>query len=965
VCLALTLDAPSLALAQPTTTTDVIVTGSRLPRAEAVGVSPVVSTSASEIEFEGAVRVEDVLNQLPQIVVDQDSHSNNPATGAATVNLRGLGSERTLVLIDGRRVAPGDPTSGEVAPDLNFIPSSLVDHIDVLTGGASAVYGSDAIAGVVNFILKKDFTGIRLDAEASGFEHGNGDTAADAALAASGARGPSSTVFDGQTYDVNVVAGTPLLGGAAHLTVYAGYRWAAAVTENTRDFSACVIVMSFSCVNSTRSPQNGRFEVFDPATFNEISTLTLDPTGSGNSFRPFNAARDAFNPASDQYFQRPDTRYTTGGFFDWRPSSALHAYVQVMLMEDDTSAQLAPSGLFGQQFNIACSNPLLSVSQVQALCGAANLAASDEALVFIGRRNVEGGARRYTARHQDYRLLAGASGELGAWTYDISLQTSGVQVKREDMNDVSLTRAADALNVVQSASGAVVCASGAKGCAPYDIFQVGGVTTAALNYIEAQASSKGATRETVASANASVKLERYGLRSPFADEGPTAAIGAEFRRESLSYSPDAELASGDLAGAGIASPAVAGSFSVAEAYGEVRLPLAQQPEILIHALDVEAGVRYSRYQNAGEAWTSKLGVEWAPTADLTWRAGFNRAVRAPNVVDLFTPVVLNRGGLLVDPCAGANPITDNGNPYATAANCARTGVTAAQYGAIVSNPDGYNSLEGGNNRLKPETADTFTAGVVLTPKLLSGFRASVDYFDIRIAGVVATLGADTIVEQCLQTGASNLCSLIHRSPTTGSLWLGSDGYVDDGFQNAAALRTRGVDFDASYTRALALAHGLNLGSMALSLRGSYLASFSGQSERGQPSVDCAGLYGEACGGPYPRWRHILRATWSSAWPLTASVAWRYVGPVKVDALASNPILNGAYPDGAARIGSWSAFDVGLHWRVNAGLTLRAGVDNIFDADPPLNVLSATNGNTNPGLYDALGRYVFVGLTAAL
>ena len=967
--------APTGALAQSETPTDievVIVTGSRIPTPGLASASPLTELGPDEIRATGTQRIEDVINQLPQAFADQSSTVNNGATGTATVDLRGVGAERTLVLIDGKRVMPGDPTSGSVAPDLNLIPDALVDHIEIVTGGASAVYGSDAIAGVVNFIMKRDFTGVQIDLQAGMYNHANGETAIQSALGARNYAEAPANVTDGFAGEATVIGGLDTPDGRGNVTVYAGYRRSAAVTEDSRDFSACSLLASgdsLACTGSTRSTALGRFLVIDAVNSGTVGNLTLDPAGPGDTLRTFNSARDGYNFAPAQYFIRPDERYTSGVYAHYRIDPAVELYADGMFMYDDSTAQLAPSGLFSNfPFTIACSNPLLSAAEVQAFCTNAHVPPGGSATVEIGHRDVEGEGRQDDITHLDYRLVTGARGEIDGWRYDISAQRSAVAISQTDLHDVSLTRAADALNVVRDASGQIVCASGNPGCVPYDLFRIGGVTPEALAYLDVHAKAGGGTRETVLSANVTGDLGRYGIQSPWAANGASVAFGAEYRREGLSYSPDAELASGDLASAGVASPAVRGAFDVTELYGEVRVPLLQDRGPLLHDVTLSGGYRYSQYSNAGGASTYKAGLEWSPMMGLGVRAGFNHAVRAPNVVELFTPVIESFSGLDFDPCAGSNPAS--ANPFATAANCARTGVTAAQYGQIVESPDDYNVLNGGNPKLAPESADTKTIGIVVTPDAITGFSLAVDYFNIKVMGVIGSLDPDLTLEQCLETGAAFFCGQVHRAPGTGSLWLSPAGYVSAVTENSASLGTQGFDMDVNYLYPLPAWSGRDLGSASVRMIGTYLMTYRTVTEPGALPYDCAGFYGFGCGDPAPRWRHTLDTTWKTPWDFDVSVAWRYVSAVKVSGASTNPILASNFDPVDYRLGPRSYIDMSLDWRIDDRWEVRAGVRNLFDIDPPIvgnDFLAgiANNSNTYPGVYDALGRWLFTGLTARL
>lgn len=955
---------------------EVVVTGSRLRQPRLAAVSALTQLTGEELQVQGTMRVEDALNRLPQAFADQTSHVGLNATGTATVNLRGLGAERTLVLIDGKRLMPGDPAAGSIAPDLNFIPDALVDRIEIVTGGASAVYGSDAAAGVVNFILKKDIRGVVLNVQVGADNHQNHDLAVQSAVTAGGYALPPASVTDGLTTEVTVAAGAGAPGDRGHVTVYGGYRHAQAVLNGARDYSACplgAVGTSLFCFGSTQAPALARFVVLDPATFGFVQDLTLDPAGPSGALRRFVPPRDAYNYAPFEYAQRPEDRYVAGAYGQYALSPRAELYGSGMVLYDRTVVELAPSGLFVQPFSIACSNPMLSAAEAQAFCADANVPAGGSALVVIGRRDTEAGARQSTLTHRDYRLVLGVRGDLGSdwgsgWSYDLSAAHSAVTTGETDTHDISLRRAADALNVVRSASGALVCASGNPGCVPYDIFAVGGVTQAALAYLGQPDTATGATGETVLNASLSGDLGRFGLASPWAAEGVSLAAGAEWRRESLAYSPDAELASGDLAGQPVPVTAVAGAFHVTELFVEARAPLAQDRGPLLHDLTLELGYRYAWYSNAGGAGAYKVGATWSPVEGLRVRASLNHAVRAPNAVELFTPQTLDRGGFQVDPCAGDTPI-------ASAADCARTGVSAAQYGHIVESAEGYNSLDGGNPTLRPETADTRTVGVVIAPPAIPGLVASLDYYDIRMRGVISQVPAGFILEQCLATGDPLYCGEVHRQPGTGSLWLGADGYVLGLMQNTAALRTNGLDLDVAYRRDLPPWRGRALGAVSMRLVGTYTFAFTNVTFAGVAGYDCAGYFGVGCNGPLPHWRHTLRTTWTSPWqtpPLAfdVSVAWRYLGPVANAASSANPALSAPFEPADARLDARSYIDLAVTWRLDRRVELRIGCNNLFDVDPPIvggDFLAGlgANANTYPSTYDGLGRQVFVSLVAKL
>jgi outer membrane receptor protein involved in Fe transport len=350
---------------------------------------------------------------------------------------------------------------------------------------------------------------------------------------------------------------------------------------------------------------------------------------------------------------------------------------------------------------------------------------------------------------------------------------------------------------------------------------------------------------------------------------------------------------------------------------------------------------------------------WTPINDFRLRASYNRAVRAPNIIEMFSPQSVALDGS-TDPCAGAAPSF-------SAAQCAFTGVSAGQYGTILANPASqYNGLLGGNPTLKPETSDTVAVGAVFQPSFLPGFNATVDYFDIKVEDFINNIGADTIIDQCVQNGNPALCSLIHRAPGTGSLWLGTNGYIDDRVQNTGELHTRGLDFQANYRLNLSTFGMDDMGRVDLSFVGTRLLKYHVQPLPGttEGQFDCEGLYGVQCGNytgaPLPEWRHKLRATWTTPWKgVQLSGQWRYIGGVDYEGGAGGMLDD--------KLGSRNYFDLSGTWRVLDKTTLRMGVNNIFDKDPPI-ILSGhlgtgpLNGNTAPQTYDALGRYFFFSLT---
>lgn len=996
----------------------IVVTGSRIVSPNVESTTPVTVVSAQEIKDTGTTRVEDLTNSLPQVFAGQGSNVSNGASGTATLDLRGLGSARTLVLVNGRRVVPGDP--GSSAADINIIPGSMIKRIDVLTGGASSVYGADAVSGVVNFVMDTDFEGFRLDSQYSFYNHNNRvGTDVTNALDSRGFGYPSGNTADGGTVDVTASFGAGFDDGRGHITAYAGYRKVNAVTQSQRDYSACALGASstaavaaggnpYSCGGSLTSP-TGSFIVYssfgDPTDLVGGGADGKSPDGIADSFtstiyqvgtgRTLDNSFTRYNYAPLNYFQRPDERYTAGLFADYEISEALHPYMEFMFMDDRTVAQIAPSGDFGNTLSINCDNPLISAQEYSILCSNENLlVSSDPARAFdvVGnspgetaynfvdpttgatynkgflqllRRDVEGGPRQDDLEHTSYRGVLGMKGDLGtAWNYDVYYQYGRTITNQIYLNDFSVSRMTKALDIVTDPStGQAVCRSALSGedpnCVPWDIFAEGGVTQAAIDYLATPGFSRGINTEQVLSGYMSGNLGEYGLKSPWANDGLSIVVGGEYRKETLDFQSDLEFQTGDLAGQGAATLPVSGAFDVKEVFTELQVPLVQNS--FIYSASITGGYRYSSYKvEGGGTFTSdtyKIEGEISPIRDIKFRAGYNRAVRAPTLQDLFSP---NRVALdgATDPCAGTSE--DPKGPLTAAdTGCLAQGLSVGQ--TVTPNPaNQYNGYVGGNANLSPEIADTWTIGTVLQPRFLPGFLASVDYFNIRIKDAIQGIGADTIVSLCTSTSDPFYCGLVHRD-ASGSLWRTSDGYVIDTNQNIGGASTKGIDFTAAYNRRIG-----NVGRLSVSFVGTYLIDLVTDDGVSTP-YDCAGYFGAVCGTPKPEWRHQMRVGFDLPSGVGMSVRWRYFDPIHQDTSSSQTTLSGTTQPANLRIGAVSYFDLAFNARIGDHYKFRFGANNVFDKSPPITAGAACpagscNGNVWAQVYDSMGRYIYAGVT---
>ena len=486
----------------------IVVTGSRIPRAKLTAVSPVTVVKGGEFKLVGATNAEDLLNQLPQVNPSQAEFVSAGASGTATIDLRGLGAARTLVLVNGHRLMPGDPRF--LVPDVNSIPTSIIQRVEVLTGGAASVYGSDAVAGVVNFILDTKLDGFKAEGQISSYQHDNRDSFAQGLLDQRQIPYPRGSVFDGRRANASVAFGRRFFDNRAHITIYGGYRQIDAVTQNQRDHSACPITARIVDQVPTSILECGGPIISYPGNYFDNLGNTYQVTPD----RTFVPGITRFNFTQWNLIQRPDKRYTAGGFADFDFSKAVQAYAEVMAMKDRSLWQIGPSGDFTNTETINCDNPLLSDQQRSLICKAGNfvgetpiLDSNGNLLSFIGaptpfvdpvtgatysrawlliaRRNIEGGSIQDDLKHKSVRLLGGFKGDLGRGvSYDASYLFGRVSLDRRYRNNLSVTRLDRALDVVSDPStGEPICRSvliarelgpsapGADAdCVPWDVF---------------------------------------------------------------------------------------------------------------------------------------------------------------------------------------------------------------------------------------------------------------------------------------------------------------------------------------------------------------------------------------------------------------------------------------------------------------------------------------------------------------
>jgi outer membrane receptor protein involved in Fe transport len=912
---------------------EVIVTGSRIVSDDGFGrTSPVTVVGMDAIESTGLTRVEEILNNLPQIETSFHAFDANGATGTATVDLRGLGTNRTLVLINGRRMQPGGVYTE--APDINQIPTSLIERVEVLTGGASATYGADAVAGVVNFIMRR-VDGVEVSAGWSGYQHDNSNDYIQGLMDNAGYTYPTgSTGIDGEAYNMDIVVGGDFAGGRGNATLYATWRKNQALLEGTRDYASCALSNpGTACGGSSTAPVPNYF----------IYPLLPDPTGNTpvdqrldyswpedffglNQDGTFDTGLNIYNYAPINYYMRPQENWSLGGFADFEINEHAVVYSEIMASGNRSDAQIAESGTFYYApYPFAIDDPLFTDAFRSSLNeyfpGVENFG------IYIGKRNVEGGARYDSLEHNAFRIVTGLRGAINDnWDYDVSFMYGQTSSSSTYINDLL---APNIELVVDSAR----CAATA-GCIPYEVFTYGGVTPEMAAQLGGTAVQRNQTALTNIVAYVTGNL---GFGLPAGDI--TVAGGYQYGKPEYENISDTIYEQGLLLGQGGPQPSVEGKYSVDEFFIEGNVPLLDGVP-MAENLTLDIAYRFSDYTTGFDTDTYRIGFDWQMLEGLRFRTGYNRAVRAPSITELFVPSNL---GLWsgTDPCSGDAPAY-------TAEQCARTGVSASQYGNIGASPAGqYNGIFGGNVHLNPEEADTITFGVVWEP--VNDMTLSVDYWDIDITDVIDNIQPEVILEQCAFN--NSLCENIQRAGN-GSLWQGQSGFITLTNINLGAQHWEGVD--------LAWAWGMDAlaGSWDFNFIGTYMMTKETTPLPSAPesAYDCVGLVSGRCFAS-PEWRHVASATYDSNewWAITGR--WRYYDevtyPDTVDQIANDNLKVEQY------------FDLSAIVRFMGNHDVRFGVNNVLDEEPPLvggTLVGGINNANSLALYDQLGRYFFANAT---
>ncbi|MDJ0709490.1 MAG: TonB-dependent receptor [Woeseiaceae bacterium] len=955
---------------------EIIITGTRIKVPGVESSSPIYSVSDEEIALQQQPEVERILRLLPITKPGDGQNRNNGSAGTASIDLRGLGTQRNLVLIDGKRVTPYD-INGVV--DSSTIPTALVDRIDIITGGASAVYGSDAISGALNFILKRDFEGVDLQGNYSVTEEGDGDNQTLSLTV-------GSNVADGRG---NVVLG---LNWTERDAVLLGQRPLGLLGIDT---ASGANYAEFLAGQGPQSPPAGCGGPNSVASGGSTTTLPTRVAiagvpGTGGQFRDDGTLQEncsVFNFNPFNYYQTPLERFGGTALGHFEINEHAEVYTRLSFSALNVRTQVAPSGVFGTTFFTPLANPLMSdqarsqfLAEAEAarIAGALNVPGTpdpndptsnlfanwrdinsngivdvaDDLLISYRRRTVEFGERSTGYDTNAFQFVVGTRGTIvGDWNYDISFQRG-----ESDRTNTSAgyTNIANIANAINSVDG-VTCRTGGSSCVPINLFGgFGSITPEMAAYSSAVAIEQRSYEQTIYSGSVSGPID--ALQVPWADSPIAVSIGAEYREEIGSSNPDEcwKLApSSCLGGAGGNRLPISGGFDVSEAFFESIIPLVSG-KTGFEELSLELGFRTSDYDPSGSNETWKAGISWRPIESLRFRAMVQQAVRAPNVGELSAPTVTALRNATLDPCSVANPNID----ATLSARCIATGMTAAQVGAVEDIVSGQiNTFEGTDlaNLPKPETADTLTAGFVFTPDFelgpVEGLVLSVDYYDIDIDDVIGIFNPQEVLDGCYLAGLQSECDKIVR--IGGGLTLPGSG-VERFTTNLVNLHAEGVEVGAAFAVDLG-----EWGDLDVSANYNQYLTQESQSSATTPVLDCLGFYGTSCGGPLPKSRWIQRTSWNFKEDFTVSYLWRHIGSVDIE-----PSESAAAFPAFRSVGSVNYIDLTGNWRVTDHVDVTVSIQNLLGEDPPVvgneaASTSANSGNTFPSQYDVLGAvYTF-------
>lgn len=941
----------------------IAVTGSRIRAPGVESSSPIISIGEEDIGYLQTPEFERIIRSLPATIPADGSNVNNGTAGAATIDLRGLGPQRNLVLMDGRRMVPFNFNG---AVDTATIPTALIERVDVVTGGASAVYGSDAIAGAVNVILKDDFEGVAFDMNHNQTGESDGDQDSISLTVGSNLaddRGNAVLSVSWMERDAVRLGQRPLGQLGINSNSGAGLAEFLAGQPPAEPITGCggPNVVDFVNGSGSTTAIPTRFELIGTGVTGQFrDDRTLGEQCSRFNFNPFN------------YYQTPAQRYSATALANYEINEYANVYVRFNYSNTSVTQQVAPSGTFGASFNLPLYNPLISTQALAFMIDGANAAVADGSLVNGGswtdanangvvdsedsltvrlrRRTLELGERTERYDSDIWQINVGVNGAfLGDWEYDASLQYG--ESNRTTVRD-GYTNLPNIQNALDTRDG-VTCAVGGN-CVPIDLFGGFGTITEEMGaYARAIALQQQKYEQTIGTLFFTGPVDAIELPTA---AGPLAmSFGYEYRKEEGLLEPDECLKESPAScqgGAGGNLLPIRGGYTVNDFFFEGILPIFDG-QSFADRLDLEFGYRTSDYDSIGTTDSWKIGFNWRPVESLMFRVMQQRANRAPNVGELSSPVTSGLSNATQDPCSVANAANIDDRLRQL---CISTGMSAAQVGVIPDIIAGQINTFAGSNPVDPpgpEEADTTTAGFVWTPELdvFESFVISADYYKIDIKDIIGNFSAQEVLDSCYVAGLESECAKINR---VGGDLTGSAAGVNLFTTNLNFLEAEGVEIAFNMSFDLA-----DMGSLRLSGNINKYLSQESQSSVTVPVLDCKGYFGTSC-DPLSDLRWIQRTTWTYN-DLTVSVQWRHISSVDVE-----PPESSLRFEAFRSIDAYDYIDLFGSYQLTDYITLSAGIDNLFDDDPPalgnqIGDTSSNSGNTFPSNYDTLGRIYKAGI----
>ncbi|WP_332767846.1 TonB-dependent receptor domain-containing protein [Phenylobacterium sp.] len=884
---------------EPATVDTVIVTASRVDRAGFTAPTPTTVVTAEEFALRAVTSVADGLNQTPAFFAN-----TTPATGgnqrsngnANYLNLRALGANRTLVLVNGRRHVP--TTSGG-ALDINLIPQALISRVEVVTGGASAAWGSDAVAGVVNLIFDDRLDGGRASVQYGVSSRGdNRETKATLAQGFSFAQGRGHAAIAGEWYRNSGILDQQ------------DRNWGRQEWQIVNNANATATNGQYLRLRSPYVHQSGRTES-GLILSGPLANMQFGPGGVLQPFRlgqvtggGFMIGGDGINQGTVTSLVTPGERKTLYATASYELTPTIKGSVEASYARIESSNDMLAS-FSTAPYLIRVDNPFLPTAVRNQMIGAG------QTQLQVGRINTDFGFIVAHPVNETKRIVGALDGSFGeTWKWS-AYYTYGQNYSHDRTeNNLIVGRAIAAMDAIRDpVSGQIVCRSAATApaCVPLNIVGYGAPSASAINYVTGTTESWTTNKQQVAA---------FSLTGePFSSwAGPVSvALGGELRRESIKSTADPiSVANGFLVG----NPKnLSGKYDVKEVFLETVVPLiADLP--FVKSLDFNGAVRLTDYSSSGSVVTWKAGLTYQINDAVRLRGTASRDIRAANLTELYQSSATSFATI-------RDPRPGSGAPAAL-----------------------VNNVTGGNPNLKPEEADTWTVGIVLSPSAIPGLRASIDYYDIDIQGAIGALSAQSIVDRCFTGGQTALCPLITINPATNAITR-----TDASFLNLSETITRGVDAEISYTRQIAD------GDLTIRLLSTYVANLI--TNDGVLSIDRAGqVAGQGADAGLPRWRSTATVAYRRG-PLALSAATRYVGGGKVDVTYTGLAIN----DNSVK--SRTYLDLSVEYALGEGDTrvkLFGAVNNVFDKDPPLvGTTFQAPFYTNAALYDVVGRFITVGL----